>query len=125
METQENRRFGRLRASLPCSVAWEKEVFPAEVTNLSHGGALIMRAGRLPEEGAQVVVVLQVSQEEIRFRAQVRHSTANDQPASFGIEFNETRQEIESKLVRLVDALLPNDVDTLLPGDMEEKPSQD
>ncbi len=109
METQENRRFGRLRASLPCSVAWEEEVFSAEVTNLAHGGALIMRAGRLPEEDARVVVVLQVSQEEIRFRAQVRQLTENDQPACFGIEFSETHQEIESKLIRLMDLLYPND----------------
>ncbi len=109
MKTQENRRFGRLRASIPCSVAWEEEVFSAEVTNLSHGGALIMRAGRLPEEGARVVVVLQLSQEEIPFRAQARQITENDQPASFGIEFSETRQEIESKLIRLMDILYPND----------------
>ncbi len=91
-------------------------MFSAEVTNLSHGGALIMRAGRLPEDGAQVVVVLQVSQEDIRFRAQVRQSTANDQPASFGIEFSETPQEIESKLIRLMDILYPVD---------EEKESED
>ncbi len=109
METQENRRFGRLRASIPCSVAWEEEVFSAEVTNLSHGGALIMRAGRLPDEGAQVVVVLQVSQEEIRFRAQARQITENDQPASFGIEFSEPPQKIESKLIRLMDLLYPSD----------------
>ena len=109
METQENRRFLRLRASIPCSVAWEEEVFSAEVTNLSHGGALILRAGRLPEEGAQVVVVLQVSQEEIRFRAQARQITDNDQPASFGIEFSETQQEIETKLIRLMDILYPSD----------------
>jgi len=64
-----------------------------------------MRAGRLPGEGAEVVVVLQVSQEEIRFRAQVRQITENDQPASFGIEFRETTQEIESKLIRLMDIL--------------------
>lgn len=68
-----------------------------------------MRAGRLPGEGAEVVVVLQVSQEEIRFRAQVRQITANDQPASFGIEFRETTQEIESKLIRLMDILYPSD----------------
>ena len=109
MDTQENRRFLRLKASLPCSVAWEEEVFPAEVTNLSHGGALIMRAGRLPEEGAPVVVVLQVSQEEIRFRAQVRQIADNDQPASFGIEFRESSQQIESKLIRLMEILYPDD----------------
>ncbi len=109
METQENRRFRRLKASIPCSIVWEEEVFRAEVTNLSHGGALIMRAGRLPEEGAELVVVLQVSQEEIRFRAQVRQITENDQPASFGIEFKETPQEIESKLIRLMDILYPSD----------------
>jgi len=109
METQENRRFRRLRASLPCSVAWEQEVFSAEVTNLSHGGALIMRAGRLPEEGTQLVVVLNVGQEEIRFRAQVRQIADNDQPASFGIEFRETHQEIESKLIQMMDILYPSD----------------
>lgn len=109
MDTQENRRFRRLRASIPCSIAWEEEVFPAEVTNLSHGGALIMRAGRLPDEGAPIVVVLQVRQEEIRFRAQVRQITANDQPASFGIEFRETPQQIESKLIRRMDILYPSD----------------
>ncbi len=116
MDTQENRRFRRLRASIPCSVVWEEEVFPAEVTNLSHGGALIMRAGRLPEEGAPIVVVLQVGQEEIRFRAQARQITENDQPASFGIEFKETPQQIESKLIRLMDILYPSD---------EEKESED
>ena len=68
-----------------------------------------MRAGRLPGEGAEVVVVLKVSQEEIRFRAQVRQITENDQPASFGIEFRETTQEIESKLIRLMDILYPSD----------------
>ncbi len=109
MKIQENRRFRRLRASIPCSVAWVEEVFPAEVMNLSHGGALILRAGRLPEEGAQVVVVLQVSQEEIRFRAQARQITENDQPDSFGIEFSETPQKIESKLIRLMDILYPSD----------------
>ncbi len=109
METQENRRFRRLKASIPCSIAWEEEVFSAEVTNLSHGGALIMRAGRLPEEGAEVLLVLQVSQEEIRFRAVARQITDNDQPASFGIEFRETPQEIESKLIRLMDILYPSD----------------
>jgi len=82
------------------------------VTNLSHGGALIMRAGRLPEEGAPVVVVLQVSQEEIRFRAQVRQITDNDQPASFGIEFRESSQQIESKLIRLMEILYPGDEET-------------
>ena len=116
METQENRRFRRFRTSIPCSVAWEEEVFPAEVTNLSHGGALIMRAGRLPDEGAPIVVGLQVRQEEIRFRAQVRQITANDQPASFGIEFRETPQQIESKLIQLMDILYPSD---------EEKESED
>ena len=68
-----------------------------------------MRAGRLPGEGAEVVVVLKVSQEEIRFRAQVRQITENDQPASFGIEFRETTQEIESKLIRLMDILYPSE----------------
>ena len=109
METQENRRFRRLRASIPCSVAWEEEVFSAEVMNLSHGGALITGAGRIPEEGAQLVVVLQVGQEEIRFRTQARQITENDLPASFGIEFRETPQEIESKLIRLMDILYPSD----------------
>ncbi len=68
-----------------------------------------MRAGRLPGEGAEVVVVLQVSQEEIRFRALARQITDNDRPASFGIEFRETPQEIESKLIRLMDLLYPSD----------------
>ncbi len=63
----------------------------------------------LPEEGAQVVVVLPVSQVEIRFRAQARQITENDQPASFGIEFRETPQKIESKLIRLMDILYPSD----------------
>jgi len=84
-------------------------VFPAEVKNLSHGGALITGAGRIPEEGAQVLVVLQVSQEEVRFRAQARETTENDQPASFGIEFSETQQEIESKLILLMDILYPSE----------------
>ncbi len=84
-------------------------MFPAEVTNLSHGGALIMRAGRLPKEGAPVVVVLQVSQEEIRFRARARQNTELDPPVSFGVEFSETHQEIESKLIRLMDILYPSD----------------
>ena len=109
MDTQENRRFRRLKASIPCSVVWEEEVFPAEVTNLSHGGALIMRAGRLPEEGAPIVMVLEVGQQEIRFRAQARQITENDQPASFGLEFRETPQEIESKLIRLMDILYPSE----------------
>lgn len=68
-----------------------------------------MRAGRLPDEGAPIVGVLQVRQEEIRFRAQVRQITANDQPASFGIEFRETPQQIESKLIRRMDILYPSD----------------
>jgi hypothetical protein len=109
METEGNRRFRRLRASIPCLVSWEEEVFPAEVTNLSHGGALITGAGRIPDVGAQLVVVLQVGQEDIRFRTQARQITENDQPDSFGIEFSETRQEIESKLIRLMEVLYPND----------------
>jgi hypothetical protein len=104
MEAQENRQFGRLRASLPCSVAWEEAVFPAEVTNLSHGGALIMRAGRLPK---------------IRFRARARQSSEHDPPASFGVEFSETHQEIESKLIRLMDILYPSD------GEDGEEESED
>ncbi len=82
-------------------------MFPAEVTNLSHGGALITGARRIPEEGAQLVVVLQVGQEEIPFRTQARRITENDQPASFGIEFSENHQEIESKMIRLLDILYP------------------
>ena len=112
MESKENRRFNRLRAAISCSVAWKDGIYRAQVTNLSHGGALIMRAGRLPEEGAPVVVVLQVSQEEIRFRAQVRQIADNDQPASFGIEFRESSQQIESKLIRLMEILYPDDEET-------------
>jgi hypothetical protein len=109
METEENRQFRRLRASIPCTVAWEEEVLPAEVTNLSHGGALITGTGRIPEEGAPLVLVLPVGQEKIRFRAQARQITENDQPASFGVEFSESHQEIESKLIRLMDVLYPGD----------------
>ena len=109
MEMQENRRFRRLRASIPCSVVWEEDVLPAELTNLSHGGALITGTGPIPEEGTPLVLVLPVGQEEIRFRAQARQITENDQPASFGVEFSETHQEIESKLIRLMDVLYPGD----------------
>lgn len=109
MEIQENRRFRRLRASIPCTIAWKEEVLPAEVTNLSHGGALITGKGRIPEEGTPLVLVLPVGQEEIRFRAQARQITENDQPASFGVEFSETHQEIEAKLIRLMDVLYPGD----------------
>lgn len=109
MEIQENRQFRRLRASIPCTVSWEEEVLPAEVTNLSHGGALITGIGRFPEEGSPLVLVLPVGQEEIRFRAQARQSTANDPPASFGVQFSETHQEIEAKLIRLIDVLYPAD----------------
>ncbi len=109
MEIQENRRFRRLRASIPCTVVWEEEVLSAEVTNLSHGGALIKGTGRIPEEGTPLGLVLPVGQEEIRFRVQARQITENDQPASFGVEFSETHQEIESKLIRLMDILYPSD----------------
>ena len=109
MDTQENRRFLRLKASLPCSVAWEEEVFPAEVTNLSHGGALITHAEFMPDEGAQIVLMFQGGEEDIFFKAQTRESMENDRPASFGIEFRETRQAIESKMNRLVDTLFPDD----------------
>ncbi len=109
MEMQENRRFRRLRASIPCSIVWEEEVLSAEVTNLSHGGALISGTGRIPEEGTPLALVLPVGREEIRFRAQARQITENDQPASFGVEFSETHQEIESKLIQLMDVLYPGD----------------
>jgi hypothetical protein len=46
---------------------------------------------------------------DIFFEAQTRESTENDQPGSFGIEFSETRPEIESKMIRLVDTLFPDD----------------
>ncbi len=117
MGIQESRQFRRLRASIPCSVVWEEGVFPAQVTNLSHGGALITGVACIPDEGDPVVVVLQVTQEEVRFRARAREITENDQPASFGVEFSETHQEIESKLIRLMDILYP--------GDGEEEPSKD
>jgi hypothetical protein len=107
MEIEENRRFRRLRASIPCTIAWEEEVLPAEVTNLSHGGALITGTGRIPDEGTPVVLLLPVGQEEIRFRAQARKIAENDQPASFGVEFSETHQEIEAKLIQLMDVLYP------------------
>ncbi len=68
-----------------------------------------MSAGPIPDEGAPVVIVMQMSQEEIRFRARARPTTENDQPASFGVEFSETHQEIESKLIRLMDVLYPSD----------------
>ena len=109
MKMQENRRFRRLRASIPCSVVWDEDVLPAEVTNLSHGGALITGTGRIPEEGTPLVLLLPEGREEIRFRAEARQITENDQPASFGVEFSETHQEIEAKLIRLMDILYLGD----------------
>ena len=65
MESKENRRFNRLRVAISCSVAWKGEIYRAQVTNLSHGGALITDADFVPEEAAQVVWMFQSGEEEI------------------------------------------------------------
>lgn len=109
MEPKENRRFRRLKSAIPCAVSWKDEISPAKVTNLSHGGALITHAEFMPDEGAQIVLMFQGGEEDIFFKAQTRESMENDRPASFGIEFRETRQAIESKMIRLVDTLFPDD----------------
>ena len=109
MEPKENRRFRRLKAAIPCAVSWEDEISPAQVTNLSHGGALITHADFIPEKGAEVVLMFQGGEKDIFFKARTREITENDRPASFGIEFTENRQEIDSKMIRLVDALFPDD----------------
>jgi hypothetical protein len=109
MEPQENRRFRRLRSAIPCAVSWKDEISPAQVTNLSHGGALISHVDFMPDEGAQIVLMFQGGEEDIFFKAQTRKSMENDKPATFGIEFREPRQTIESKMIRLVDTLFPDD----------------
>ena len=109
MESKENRRFRRLKAAIPCAVAWKGKIYQAQVTNLSHGGALITDAEFVPGEAAQVVLMFQGGEEEISFNAHTREITENDRPASFGLEFGETRHEIESKMIRLVDMLFPDD----------------
>ena len=111
MESKENRRFNRLKATIPCAVVWKDEISPAQVTNLSHGGALISHAEFVPGQGAQVVLMFQGGEDDIFFKAQTREIMDNDQPASFGIEFRETRQEIEFKMIRLVDTLFPDDLE--------------
>jgi len=59
MESKENRRFRRLKAAIPGAVAWKGEIYQAQVTNLSHGGALITDAEFGPGEAAQVVLMFQ------------------------------------------------------------------
>lgn len=112
MERKDSRQFQRFGASIPCAVTWQDEVIRGEVTNLSHGGALITQANHIPAERTQVIVVFQAGQEEIRFKARVREALKKDQlPSSFGIEFTETEQKVQSKLIRLVDALLQIDIE--------------
>jgi hypothetical protein len=48
MEPKDNRRFNRLKAAIPCAVAWKEEISSAQVTNLSHGGALVTQADFMP-----------------------------------------------------------------------------
>ncbi len=109
MESKENRRFNRLRAAISCSVAWKDGIYRAQVTNLSHGGALVTGAEFVPEEADQVVLKFQGGEEGISFKAQTREITENDRPASFGLEFSETHHEIEAKMIQLVDILFPDD----------------
>ena len=87
------------------------------MTNLFHGGALIIDADFVPEEAAQVVLMLQSGEEEISFKAHTREITEDDRPASFGLEFSETHQEIEAKMIQLGDTLFPDDSENRnLPG---------
>jgi c-di-GMP-binding flagellar brake protein YcgR len=115
---REDRQFTRWKVSIPCVVVWKNEVVKAQITNLSTGGALIAQASLIPAEDAQVIVVFQVGQEEMRFTAKVTskvvHSqweiTEDDQTATFGVEFIENQNEIESKLASLVGTLIPSEV---------------
>ncbi len=113
LEDRDRRRFHRWEVSIPCTVEWGDMLIRGQIANLSYGGALITKVDAVPPVGALVVVRFQVEEEKMelegRLTSRVVHTAQEiiegGQVGSFGVEFQETEEEVRSKLSPVFRAL--------------------
>jgi hypothetical protein len=98
---QERRKFYRWPLSIHCVCRSEEGTFTGEISNLSFGGARVVRATTIPPEGTDIEIVLHRKDYSVSFRCHVYY-VEQSEDAAFGIEFYGTLEERTQKLLPLM-----------------------
>ena len=109
----ERREFARKHVSLPCVVRWKHYVLTGEITNLSLGGALVRNTAILLPTDAWVIIDVGNGTARTSFQARITSRVIHaiweliksGKVASFGVKFEESPEEVQSKLGSLLEEL--------------------
>jgi len=105
---QDRRQAYRWKVAIPCTVKYGDKTILGQIANLSSAGALITQVGAVPPKGALVVVRIEVEEKkvelEVSLTCRVAHHTTQEiiragQLGSFGVEFQQPVEEVNSKLI--------------------------
>lgn len=99
-QIEDRQRFTRRRVSIACRIEWAGKGFKGRVANISLGGALITDVEELPPIGNTVNVILEVSETavKVQLKSRIIHTNRSGEGVSFGVEFEEPRQDVRLKL---------------------------
>lgn len=109
---KERRGFPRHVVSIPCTLYWHGHIIRGEISNLSLGGALIIRLSAVPPEHALVVLTFQVEKKQVLLRGEltsrvihtIKESVEEGEVGSIGIQFQDSIEQVRSQLVPLLPA---------------------
>jgi len=109
---KERRGFPRHEVAIPCTLYWHGHIIRGEISNLSLGGALIIRLSAVPPEHALVVLTFQVEKKQVLLRGEltsrvihtIKESVEAGEVGSIGIQFQDSIEQVRSQLVPLLRA---------------------
>ncbi len=104
---EDRRLFGRIEASLECSLATADDTFEAKVLNISRGGAGLMAKARSIKLGDQVSVLLERVEGEftLSLSGTVVRAKSQGEEWFIGLRFDALPPDAETDLLRLLKAL--------------------
>jgi hypothetical protein len=110
---RETRQFRRWKASIPCTIQWEHQIFQGQIYDLSLGGVLVTEVNAIPPGDATVTVEFHYHQEGILVDARVECRVARTiqkfaqagQLGAFGLEFERPLEKTRTQLVALIRVL--------------------
>ena len=115
-ETKERWRSERWITSIPCKVLWGQRIIRGEVANISFQGALIAAPSATPPVNSAVTLVFYYESElwlTARVDSVVVHTSEDSSDTGglggFGLEFQESLEEITTKLSSLIEELRGGD----------------
>ena len=90
---------------MPCVVFWQGCPCEATIMDISPGGAFISDVNSLPETGTSIQIRLTIcGKPEVRLPARVVHGLWAGTGWSFGVNFEESPEDIKRKLTGILDA---------------------